>query len=56
MITLDNVKQVLSMGGIAFPYPRLGKISINGGRGQTATKDAIKHAQQVLKDKKGITQ
>lgn len=56
MITLDNVKQVLSMGGIAFPYPRLGKISINGSRGQTATKEAIRHAQQVLKDRKAIKQ
>lgn len=37
------------MGGIAYPYPRLGKISINGSRGQIATKEAIKYAQQVLK-------
>ena len=49
MITLDYVKKILSMGGIAYPYPRLGKISINGSRGQIATKEAIKHAQQILK-------
>ncbi len=52
MITLDNVKQVFLMGGLAYPYPRLGKISINGGRGEVATKDAIKYAQQVLKARK----
>jgi len=53
MITLDDVKQVFSSGGLAYPYPRLGKISINGGKGALATKEAIQYAQQVLKARKG---
>ena len=53
MITIDQVKEVLNSGGLAYPYPRKGQISINGGKGKIATKQAIIFAQLYLKAKKG---
>lgn len=48
-ITVEKVQQVINMKGIAYPYPRKGMISINGGRMVQATKPAIKLAQAYTK-------
>lgn len=48
-ITVEQVQQVINMKGIAYPYPRKGMISINGGRMVKATKPAIKLAQAYTK-------
>jgi hypothetical protein len=53
MITITEVKHIISMGGLALPYPRLKQISINGSRGKPADKSAIKYAQAHLKTMKG---
>jgi hypothetical protein len=49
MITLQDVQQIIDMRGLVFPYPRKGMVSINGGRMQPATKEAIKAAQAYCK-------
>lgn len=49
MITIKEVKEILNNGGIAYPYPRLKQISINGSRGRPATPEAIKYAQAHYK-------
>jgi hypothetical protein len=54
MITIKEVKEILSMGGLALPYPRLKKISINGSRGEAATPEAIKYAQAHYKALKAV--
>jgi hypothetical protein len=52
MITLTEVKEILLTNkGIAYPYPRKGQISINGGRGKPATKEAIQFAREFYKTK-----
>jgi len=51
MINLNLVKEILNMGGLALPYPRLKRISINGSRGEPATPEAIKYAQSYYKTK-----
>ena len=48
-ITVEQVQQVINMKGIAYPYPRKGMISINGGKGVRATQPAIKLAQAYIK-------
>jgi len=53
MLSVDEVKQVINSGGLAYPYPRRGQISLNGGRGQAATKQAINFAQLYIKELKG---
>lgn len=51
-ITLAEVKHILEVvKGVAYPYPRKGQISINGGRGKPATTEAIKYAQAFYKAK-----
>ena len=52
MIKLNDVKEVILRGGLAYPYPRLKKISINGGRGLPAEPLAIKYAQAHIKQKR----
>lgn len=52
-ITVEQVQQVINMKGIAYPYPRKGMISINGGRMVKATKPAIKLAQAYTKQLRG---
>jgi len=50
MITLTEVKEILLVNrGIAYPYPRKGQISINGGKGKPATKEAIQFAREFYK-------
>jgi hypothetical protein len=51
MITLDFVKEILNNGGIAYPYPRLKQISINGSRGRIATPEAIRYCVTFYKNK-----
>jgi hypothetical protein len=51
-ITVEKVQQVINMKGIAYPYPRKGMISINGGKGVRATQPAIKLAQAYIKQLK----
>ncbi len=48
-ITKKQVQDILNNGGIVFPYPRLGVISINGMPAKNATKDAMKIAQEYIK-------
>jgi len=54
MVTVQNVKEVFSSGGLAYPYPRKGQIFINGGRCQKATKEAVIFARMYLNELKGI--
>jgi hypothetical protein len=54
MVTIENVKQVFNSGGLAYPYPRRGEISINGGKGQKATKEAVIFARMYLNELKGV--
>lgn len=53
MVTIQEIKQVITSGGLAYPYPKRGQISINGGKGKTATKEAINFAQLYLKELRG---
>jgi Zn-finger domain-containing protein len=52
MLTLKEVKETLDRNGMAYPYPRLGKVSINGGRGQEATKEALAYCVAYYKAKR----
>ncbi len=51
-VSSKEVEEVIRMGGIVFPYPRRGEVRINGGRAKKATKEAIKLAQQFVKESK----
>jgi len=51
-ITLAEVIHILEVvKGVAYPYPRKGQISINGGKGRPATTEAIKYAQAFYRAK-----
>jgi hypothetical protein len=56
MLTLNEVKEILDRNGMAYPYPRLGKVSINGGRGQEATKEALAYCVAYYKAKRKAQQ
>lgn len=49
MLTIKDIQHIIDMRGIVFAYPRKGMVSINGGRMQPATKEAIKAAQAYCK-------
>ena len=51
-ITKEQVQEILNLGGIVFPYPRLGEVRINGGRAKKATKEAIQLAQRFIIEKR----
>jgi hypothetical protein len=51
-VTDARVREIISLGGVVFPYPRKGRISINGGRLQPATKQALQLAKEYVKSKK----
>lgn len=52
LVSKQDVQEVIKMGGLVFPYPRRGEVRINGGKAKKATKEAIKLAQQHIKEQK----
>lgn len=48
----SDVRAVIDSGGVVFPYPRKGAVSINGGRLKPANKAAIELAQEWVKSQK----
>lgn len=51
-ITAKQVKEMDAKGMIMFPYPRKGRISINGGASKPATKAACVEARRILNAQK----
>lgn len=48
VITVLKVKELNKNGQIAYPYPRLLRISVNGGASRPATKAACIEARKFL--------
>lgn len=51
-ITVKQVKEMNAKGMIVYPYPRQGRIAINGGASKPATKEALKEARRFLDSQK----